>query len=710
MNRLLTIAFLLLSFNVYSQIPGPETIELGEWSFSKDGTDWEKVSVPHSYNALDGHSAEYYRGKAHYLKEIDLGNRYKEKSAFLVFEGAAQKAEVIVNGQRVCLHKGGYTPFFVNLSGLSTGLNTIEVICDNTEDLTMIPVSSDFNKNGGLHYPVRLVFLNKIHAEPDTEFGLYRMHVSTPELSPRRAKVLVSTKIVNESSINKNISVKVTIRDGKGKIAVSKKQKISVEGHSSSYFSKEVTIGRPHLWNGLADPYLYSVELELFDGADLLDRTGTAFGIRSFSIDKDKGFCLNGRPYALRGVSMHQDMERRASALYREDIDRDFDFVRELGCNFLRLAHYPHNDYTFRKCDELGIIVQTEIPWVNVCGKDVEDEYFRNIHSQMREMVGSLYNHPSIVFWGMWNELDKWGNKPGIYQGDFNPQRIVKETEILYRLAKQLDPYRYTGLTDDSAFRRPGYTTLKGDFFSDNRYNGWYYKLGDFSGLTEDMKGIHEAMGITNLSEYGAGVNPYCHSWDSKVSNSLESPYDAKHFEAYGNRLHESHVQQILDMPFLNFTSLWILFDFPVANRKEGYLDSSDGVNFVENPERMYMNDKGLVTRDRKLKKDAFFLYRSLWNKSEETVYITERRLERMPEGTEYYLKVYSNSPELELFINGQSKGILKSSGERSGVIWTFGPLVMGSGAEEIKVVSPSGKYDKIVRKPMSPKQDNGPK
>lgn len=708
MNRLLTIAFLLLSSNVYSQIPGPETIELGEWSFSKDGTYWEKVSVPHSYNALDGHSAEYYRGKAHYLKEIDLGNRYKEKSAFLVFEGAAQKAEVIVNGQRVCLHKGGYTPFFVNLSGLSTGLNTIEVICDNTEDLTMIPVSSDFNKNGGLHYPVHLVFLDKIHAALCTEFGLYRMHVRTPEVSSRQAKVIVSTKIENGNDVSKNISVKLAIKDREGKTVAAKKQNISIAGNSSYIFSKKIIMRRPHLWNGMQDPYLYSAEIEISDGGELLDRTRTDFGIRSSRVDKDKGFFLNGSPYALRGVSMHQDAQGRASALNHEDIDRDFEFVRDLGCNFLRLAHYPHNDYAFRKCDELGIIVQTEIPWVNVCGENVKDEYFENIHSQMREMVGSLYNHPSIVFWGMWNELDQWGNKPGIYQGNFNPQRVVKESAILYSLAKELDPERYTGLTDDSVFQRPGYSSLKGDFFSDNRYNGWYYKIGDFSGLTKDMKEIQKTMGVTNLSEYGAGVNPYCHSWDRSVSNSLSSPYAAKHFEAYGNRLHESHLQQILDMPFLNFTSLWILFDFPVANRKEGYLDSSDGVNFVENPERMYMNDKGLVTRDRKLKKDVYFLYRALWNKSDETVYITERRLESMPAGTEYYLTVYSNAPALELFINGQSKGRLGASGERSGVIWTFGPLVMGSGVETIKVVSPSGKSDEIVRKPMLLKQDNG--
>jgi len=650
---------------------------LVEWEFSKDGTNWERVTVPHSYNAIDGRSAKYYRGPATYRRTIDIWD--PERPAYLLFEGAAQKATVRVNGREACVHKGGYTAFSVNLKGLLVkGENTVEVVCDNTEDIDMIPVSSDFNKNGGLHNPAWLyVPAGDVYFDP-AEFGPYRLHVAQENVSEASADVTV------KATVHGKADVTLKVRNAAGKV-VYKHTKNDVSGAYEHVF----TLNNPHLWNGVEDPYLYTVELSAGD-----DDAMTEAGFRYYSIDREKGFFLNGKPYPLRGVSMHQDMDGKATALTYEDYDRDYETVRELGCNFLRLAHYPHNDYAFRLCDRMGIIVQTEIPWVNICGVRASEVYFENIHAQMAEMIRNLYNHPSIVFWGMWNELDSWGNKEN-FQGTLDARRVVDETARLYAYAKSLDPTRFVGLTDDSVFERDFYTQLRADYYSENRYFGWYYTPGDFSGLTESMTWIRDNMGPANLSEYGVGINPYCHTWDEEAIRRYWE--DDKHMEEYGNRSHESHAQQIARMPWLNFTSLWILFDFPVADRHEGFMDSDDGINFIENPDRMYMNDKGLVTRDRATKKDVFYLYKAWWNDREETVYIAGRRLTARPADEPFTLTVYSNAPSLKLMKDGVEVGELVSSGEDTGVIWKFPDLLVGPEGSVFTVVSPSGKTDSVT-------------
>lgn len=298
------------------------------------------------------------------------------------------------------------------------------------------------------------------------------------------------------------------------------------------------------------------------------DRAETEVGFRYFSIDREKGFFLNGKSYPLRGVCLHQDKYGIASAFSKADFDKDYAIIKELGCNFLRLAHYPHNDYAFRLCDRMGIVVQTEIPWVNNCGTEITEAYVQNIYDQMDEMVRSLYNHPSIVFWGMWNELDSWSHKRYKVQGNLDPRRVVDETARLYDYTKALDPYRLVGLTDDSVFGKDFYTELKADYYSENRYHGWYYSGTNFEALTEDMEWIRDNMGVANLSEYGLGINPYCHTWRTDCLKRDKT--DSLHFEEYGNLFHESYAAQIARAPYMAFTSLWVLFDFAVGEREEG--------------------------------------------------------------------------------------------------------------------------------------------
>ena len=656
--------------------------ELKDWQFSQDGQQWEAVTVPHSYNAQDGPTQKYYRGKAHYRREVSFPSG---KNAFLLFEGAAQAAEVYLDGMLLKAHKGGYTPFVVPLPHSGQ----VEVVCDNTEDIEMIPVSSDFNKNGGLHNPVRLLVYGDIFFSPE-EYGPYRLHVIQKEVTDNKVVAEVHAYIRNTGK-DRSEEVTALLKDATGKVVAKETARIDLPVGAGQAFATVLTLDNPHLWNGVLDPYLYTAEIRI--GKDV---ARTEFGFRYFNVDRDKGFSLNGKPYPLRGVSMHQDMAGKASALTKEDIANDYAIVEELGCNFLRLAHYPHNDEEFRLCDRMGIIVQTEIPWVNICGTNASEAYFENIHQQMREMVTSLYNHPSICFWGMWNELDSWGNRPN-YQGWLDTDRVVAETARLYDYAKSLDPTRLVGLTDDSVFERDRYTELKADYFSENRYHGWYYNYGDFSGITADMTRIRDVMGPANISEYGVGINPYCETWDESAVRRDRT--DSLHFEAYGNRSHEAHAQQIAEMPWLNFTSLWILFDFPVADRHEGFVDSEDGVHFVVNPARMYMNDKGLITRDRQTKKDVFYLYKAWWNQEVKTVYITERRLHYRPANQQFTLTVYANAPSLTLYRDGEKVAELTSTGEPTGVIWKFNDVTMGSGDTVFKVVSPDGTADEVTWK-----------
>ena len=685
---------LLATFSLAAQIRGSRQEQLKVWEFSKGGSPWQTVTIPHSYNGEDGHSAKYYRGEATYRSSFRVGD--VKHQHYLLFEGAAQAATVKVNGVQVAAHKGGYTPFLVNVTeSLKKGVNTVEVVCDNSEDLNLIPVSSDFNKNGGLHNPVWLLEMDDIFLSPEA-YGMYRLHCEAPVVTKRKVETRVRTRLVNSSSKGADIKVRVQLVEADGTLGYQADREVHVPALSEYDYEHDFLASGIHLWNGKKDPYLYTVRVELFKGKRMLDIAESQFGYRSFEMDPEKGFLLNGEPYPLRGVCMHQDTDGKASAMTEADYRRDYRIIKELGANFLRLAHYPHNDFAFRLCDSLGIVVQTEVPWVNVCGENARQAYFNNIRHQMKEMVTNLYNHPSIVFWGMWNELDTWGNNNDL-QGPFDASKVVYETGKLYDFTKELDPYRYVGFTDDSRLARDGYPGLAGDYCSENTYFGWYYEHNRFDGFSEAMRTVRKLRegGPVNVGEYGVGINPFCHVWDP--AKAVRDPDDSRHYEEYGNRFHEAYVRQIIRMPWLVFASAWVMFDFPVASRMEGYMDSYDGERFVTNDARKYMNDKGLVTRDRQTRKDIFYLYKSLWNKSETTVYITSRRLRQIPAGKEFSLKVYSNAKNLTLYQNGRIVTKKYSSEEDTGVIWTFPGLRLKKDSDTFKVVANNGAKDEVT-------------
>ena len=690
----LALLALIICFPLGAQIRGTHQEELRKWEFSKDGNTWQTVTLPHSYNAIDGHSPAYYRGDATY--RCDFKVRDPKKSHFLLFEGAAQAAVVKVNGEQVAAHKGGYTPFVVDIGEvLERGTNRLEVICNNSEDINMAPVSSDFNKNGGLHGRVWLLGMDDVYFSPE-KYGMYRLRVETPVVSRRKISTDVKTRIVNSGNKAADILVRVELLEADGTLGYEADREIRVKAFSEYEFSHDFHVTGIRFWDGVNDPYLYTMRVTIFRGEHVVDVAETKVGYRSMEMDPDRGFLLNGRPYKLRGVAMHQDMDGKASALTKEDYRRDYRMVKELGANFLRLAHYPHNDYAFRLCDSLGIIVQTEVPWVNVCGAKAKQLYFNNIQHQMKEMVTNLFNHPSIAFWGMWNELDTWGNS-NEFQGEFDPDKVLYQTKKLYKMAKHLDPYRFIGFTDDSRLAREGYPMLAGDFCSQNIYFGWYYTPNDFSTIVSEMEKVKgKWKGPVNVSEYGVGNNPFCHVWDQDEA-VRDQDNDSRHYEEYANKFHEAYARKLAQMPWLNFTSVWVMFDFPVANRQEGYMDSDDGVRFTRNNDRKYMNDKGLVTRDRKTRKDVFYLYKSLWNNSETTVCITSKRLRYYPAGEPLRIKVYSNAKSLTLYQNDKVVGKLTRPDDSLGVVWTFPSLYLDTYQDTFKVVADDGTSDSVT-------------
>lgn len=692
MRLILSLAAAVMSLAAFAQT----TPLADDWQFSRDSLTWETAAVPHSYNAVDGRSPHYYRGKGYYRKSVTLSKADLKHPLSLYFEGAAQAATVYVNGREALRHKGGYTPFAVDFGAFAhKGMNEIVVVCDNSVDLELAPIDSDFNKNGGLHNPVSLV-AGPHSLDALRTLGKSRLHVTTTSISDGAAELLLNYDLEALCYGRGEASTWITIRNAEGQTVYKKMAEHQTDAHIGQ---STVTLPDPHLWQGTRDPYLYTLELEVMKAGKVVDRMTTRFGVRTFEMTKDHGFFLNGQPYPLRGTSIHQDLEGKASALSREDYDRDYEIVKELGCNFVRLAHYPHNERAFEICDSLGLIVQTEIPWVNICGQRATEAYYDNLESQLREMIASLYNHPSIAFWGLWNELAAWGNKEQ-FQGAVDYDKVVRWTARLYDVAKGLDPHRYVGVTDCELLGPAPYPTLKADYISENRYYGWYY--GRFDEFRPAMEGVHssprlggtEGGWVTNVSEYGAGINPYCHTWRAEDVNNKDN---ARHFEEWGNLYHESHLAQIEQMPWLNFTSIWVLFDFAVAARQEGYLDSDDGVNFVANDARRYTNDKGIVTRDRSLKKDVFYLYKAKWNHDVETVYIAGRRLHSAPAHHPYAVKVYSNAPALSLYRGDTLLQTLSSSGETTGVIWQFDAVELLPGANTFRVVSSYGTEDAIT-------------
>ena len=568
--------------------------DLNSWTYNN-----QAVTAPYSINQLDGHSASYAKGSFNF--ETTFGLRQAQPT-YLWFQHADQSAAVYIDNTLVEKHWGGYTSFFVDVTNyVHSGTNNVKITLKNNEGDYLAPASADFNFNATLG-KVKLFTSPYL---PSTNYGYDGFHVTTTSASTGSATINVATTIPTGATVTCTISG----------------TNCSYTATSASTGDEMIfstTITNPHLWNGTIDPYLYDITLEIADtsSGDLYHRFTRPYGVRFYEYVINQtvngstytGFLLNGQPYLLRGCCMHDDIEGKANALSDADYTQQYNIVSELGLNFLRLAHYPHPRETYDWCDRLGIIVETEGPCVNKLQSTMPADYWTHLTGQYDDMVNQHYNHPCIVFWGLSNEAK-------VDDASFAKTKIETYTSQI----KALDSERLVGLvahalTDPlSYFGNP--TNI--DWIGSNLYEGWYQNKTSNNPTSRlntcITKTITNAGKAYAFSEYGCGATQRCHSETPSATTNTGSG-GARHDIEYQMWLHEGHIAAIKNKPEIVFSSQWVLFDFAVASRNEGYTVCLDGENAVIDDSLRRLNDKGLVNRDHVTKKDTFYLYKAWWN------------------------------------------------------------------------------------------------
>lgn len=565
------------------------------WVFVK-GNEKSTVNLPHTWNGIDGQDGgnDYYRGKCTYIKEIAKADMPQGEEIYLQLDGVNSSAFVYFNSKLVCTHHGGYSTFRVKLENIKDN-NEIKIEADNSPNDFVYPQQADFTFYGGIYRDVTLIGVEKNHFDLDY-YGAPGIQI---------------TPIVNGDKADVNVKTYIT---GGGEV------RVTVNGETKTGTEVDFIIDNPHLWNGVADPYLYNAVAELVVDGKVVDRVESRFGIRSFKVDPQKGFILNGKPYPLRGVSRHQDRPGIGNALLPEHHREDIELICEMGANTIRLAHYQHAQYFYDLCDEKGLVVWAEIPYISShLEKGVE-----NTKTQMTELIAQNYNHPCIVTWGLSNEITMSGASPA----------VVENHKMLNDLVHSMDKTRPTTEAVVTMCSMDNEYVHISDIVSYNHYFGWYGGNVNMYGPWFDK--FHEkypdkAIGI---SEYG------CEALNWHATDIVQGDY-TEEYQAY---YHEELIKQIAVRPYLWATHVWNMFDFAADARAEG------GENG--------MNHKGLVTFDRKYKKDSFYAYQA-WLSDKPMLHICSKRyIDRVEDKVK--IKVYSNQDEVELFANGESVGVQK--------------------------------------------------
>ena len=610
----------IITFEKYDNPFDESNRSLNSWTYGNT-----QVTLPYSVNGIDGHSSNYSKGNFTFETTINL---YSLNPTYLWFQHADQSADIYVDDEFVTTHWGGYNAFFVDISNyVHVGTNRIKVVLNNTTRNTLAPAAGDFNFNATLGKAKLLTS----PVMPSMDYGYDGFHVTATNVSNSSATVTVKTKIPVGAS------VVCTISDGTYNWT-------DTQNSTGNELAFTTTIQNPHLWNGTIDPHLYNIKLEIYKDNELYHRYERPYGLRFYAYNTSTGFILNGQPYSLRGVCMHHDLEGKANALTDSDIANDFAIIQELGCNFIRLAHYPHPKEVYDWCDRLGIIVQTEVPCVNKFQNTLPQDYYDHLYIQYEDMVRQHYNHPCIMFWGLFNEATT---------DDVSIAKTRLEAYKTY--IKNIDPERWVGYVVSHSYSNPSSTfgNPDMDWFGCNLYVGWYIYP-----TTNDPTGQLNARKqniITNLnkplalSEYGCGGTQHCHSDNPQSTTTTGNK--PRHDIEYQMWLHEGYIASIKNFPELLFTSQWQLFDIAVSSRTEGYKVCFDGGETVfDNNELKYLNNKGLVERDHKTKKDPFYLYKAWWNQTDIFVHICGKDYKK---STDRVIKCYTNDGStLTLFVN----------------------------------------------------------
>lgn len=592
------------------------------------------VHLPHTWNALDTDSrSDYYRGLGVYTKELWIDPNWRGKRLFLRFEGANTVTNVFVNDFHVGEHRGGYGAFVFEITDkVRYGeKNKLLVSVNNALQLDVMPLLGDFNFYGGIYRDVHLVVTDQVNISL-TDYASPGIYLIQEKVSDKQADVRAKVCLSNSTTSVESRQLSLKIYGENNRVVWDQKRDLTV-APGESVVSVDVLLDNPHLWNGRKDPFLYRVEVALLKEGQVTDRVCQSLGLRYYHVDAEKGFFLNGEHLKLQGVCRHQERNEVGNALRKVHHEEDAAIMAEMGVNAVRLAHYPQAAYMYDLMDRYGIVTWAEIPFVGPGGYldrgFVNQESFRaNGREQLKELIRQHFNHPSICFWGLFNELKTYGD---------NPTEYIRE---LNELAQQEDPTRLTTAASNISAKDPiGMIT---DVIAWNQYFGWYG--GEPSDMGKFLDDTHRAFPQLKIaiSEYGAGASIW-HQQDSIVKG-LPSGY--WHPENYQTYYHMENWKALAERPFVWGSFVWNMFDFGAAHRTEG--------------DRPGVNDKGLVTRDRKVRKDAFYFYKANWNHEDAMVYIANRRhTERTKLQTS--VMVFTNMPEAELFVNGVSVGTCKA-------------------------------------------------
>jgi beta-galactosidase len=634
-----------------------------KWSFSNGirtprGLGWGGsqnaptiVNLPHTWNSNDFMSdGGYRRGYGSYSKDLEIPAEYKGKRLFLRFEGAGSIANVFINSNHLGEHKGAYTAFTYEITAyVNYGKsNSVSVICDNSQRFDLAPQGGDFNMYGGLYRDAWLIVTDEdacISPEYFSSSGVFVSQLLASEKRAElRAEIFLSTK-----SDYKDCEVVFSILGKDNNI-------VSTQTIPYIYNNKvvcNVSIDKPHLWNGIKDPYLYKTVTVLKRKGKEIDRIEENIGIRYYYVDSDKGFFLNGEHLKLRGVCRHQDWDSIASALTEKNHLADFSFFGEMGANALRLAHYPQAQFMFREADKRGFIVWEEIPFVGgyIKSKDFED----NLKLQLSELILQNYNHPSICFWGIFNEIT----------GDFDS--IVAQ---LNELAHKLDPSR---MTVAATYQEGSYNFIT-DAIAMNKYFGWYYnKVEDFATYFDEWHTKNPNAKI-GLSEYGAGANINQHV-DQFVPEADPRPSSRGpwHPAEKQTAIHINTLKMITERDYLWGSFVWNMFDFGSAVQNAGGLP--------------HLNDKGLVTYDRKFRKDAFYLYKANWNKNEKTAHLCSKNYTERKENVTDII-AFTTAPSAKLIINGKQVGKMETDKFATLI---FRNIKLSPGKNHVEIITSDG-------------------
>ena len=628
------------NFNVGVQLPRG----LG-WGSGRSSSD--TVNLPHTWNSNDFMSEDgYYRGYGSYSKVLEIPKEYEGKRLFLKFEGAGTVANVFVNSNHIGEHLGAYNAFTYEITDVVNygEKNNIGVICDNSQRFDIAPQGGDFNMYGGLYRDAWLIVTEDDACISPLYYGSTGVLIHQLYASEKRAELRAEIHLSTKSDYE-NCAIEFTVLDAADNIISS--QVDSILENDGAVIN--VDIDNPHLWNGIKDPYLYKTVTVLTRNGNEIDRVEENIGVRYFYVDADKGFFLNGEQLKLRGVCRHQDWAGVASALTKENHLTDYSFFDEIGANSLRLAHYPQAHFMFEEADRRGYIVWEEIPFVGgyINSKAFED----NLKLQLKELIIQNYNHPSICFWGLFNEI----------RGDFNA--ITAE---LNELAHHMDPSR---LTVAASYQEGTFNYIT-DAIAMNKYFGWYYdKVEDFGTYFDTWHAEHPNAKI-GLSEYGAGGSITQHlSQFVPEDNPRPSSRGPWHPEEKQTAIHISHIKMIAERDFIWGSFVWNMFDF--------------GSNFRREGNTPHINDKGLVSFDRKQRKDAFYLYKANWNKNEKTTHLCSKDFTNRKEDVTDIV-VFATAPSAKLFINGKQIGKMDTD-DYATVIWKDVKLNPGKNLVEIK-------------------------